>query len=103
MKLFLLCGLLCASSVVCMEKKEITAITLDKTEDLLKYASRKNLQDPAVMFIISEKLKSHFENPKNELTQSQKLTYEAVLQKIDPTLAHDSVEEELDALENPRI
>lgn len=99
MKLFLLCGL-CASSIVCMEKKEITPITLHKTEDLLKYASRKNLQDPAIRFIITEQLKSHFENPKNELTESQKLTYSAVCQKIDPSLAHVGVEEALDELEN---
>ncbi|MFZ5953606.1 MAG: hypothetical protein ACOYT8_00735 [Candidatus Dependentiae bacterium] len=82
-----------------MEEQQEKQIVLSTTEDLLRHATRKNLGDPAVRFIIEEKLSSYFETNQIAAKESQLHIYNAVRKKIDPNF-DDNIEKQLDELEN---
>jgi hypothetical protein len=82
-----------------MENEE-KQIILKSPADLAVHATRANLGNPHVHFVIDSNLKHQCESDKkNLLAPETLLAYNAVRKKLDPEF-NDSIEKQLDELEN---
>lgn len=101
MVLFTLMLLLsCTTIRLCaMEENQEKQIILKTPEDLVAHATRANLGNPHVQFVIDETLKKHCESHKQNLLEAQLAAYNAVRKKVDPEF-NDDIQDQLDSLEN---